>query len=409
MGTKIGRRHALGLAVAAGAMGSRLAQAQPAEVKVALLAPLSGPWARQGLLMKAGAELGIEDANADGGIKSLGGAKMKLVVYDAGSSAETTKNAAQRMVAEQPDLVAGTGAWLSSFTLAATEVTERAELPWLTLSFSDAITNRGFRYVFQTTMTAEKQSVEALSELLNIGKLAGVTVTKFGILCDNSASAVNFIKPYQAGELDKRGIQLVMKEIYTAPLADATSMVQRVRSTKPQLLFMGASNVSDNKLLLDKMNEYGLGHGRVPSFGSGAAVVAPEMLDVVGKDELDGFMSVVANWGGKGQEAITQRFMAKTKEPWFGQDSIQTYFDMLLMKAAIEKAGAADRHKVADALRSMDVTDGPALLLPGRRVKFDDKGRIEDAELVIVQWQAGKPVPVYPTTMATAKAVWPKG
>lgn len=409
MATKIGRRHALGLAVAAGATGSHLAQAQPMEVKVALLAPLSGPWARQGLLMKAGAELGIEDANAAGGIKALGGAKMKLIVYDAGSSGETTKNAAQRMVAEQPGLVAGTGAWLSSFTLAATEVTERAELPWLTLSFSDAITNRGFRYVFQTTMTAEKQSVEALNELLDLGKLAGVTVTKLGILCDNSASAVNFVKPYQGLELDRRGIKLVMNDIYTAPLADATSMVQRVRSTKPQLLFMGASNVSDNKLLLDKMSEYGLGHGRIPSFGSGASVVSSEMLEVVGKDELEGFMSIVGNWGGKGQEAITQRFIEKTKEPWFGQDSIQTYFDMLLMKAAVEKAGAADRRKVADALRAMDMTEGPALLLPGRRVKFDDKGRIEDADLVIVQWQGGKPVPVYPTTMATAKAIWPKG
>ena len=409
MGLKIGRRSAMGLgsAAALGLTVSR-ARAQPAEVKVALLAPMSGPWARQGLLMKAGAELGIEDANALGGIKSLGGAKMRLMVYDAGDSAEKMKNAAQRMVAEQPDLVAGTGAWLSSFTLAATEVTERAELPWLTESYSDAITSRGFRYVFQTAMTAEKQSVAALNELLALGKVAGVTVTRFGILSDNSASAVSFVKPYQTGELEKRGIKLVMNEVYTPPLADATSMVQRVRSTHPQLLFMGGSNVSDNKLLLDKMNEFGLGRGRVPSFGSGGAVVAPEMLDIVGKEELEGFMSVVANWGGKGQEALTQRFIAKTKEPWFGQDSIQTYFDMLMMREAIDRAGAADRHKVADVLRSIDITDGPALLLPGRRVKFDAKGRIEDAEMVIVQWQDGKPVPVFPTAMATAQPIWPK-
>ena len=404
----VGRRRAIGLGTAASAVGWRGARAQPADVKVALLAPMSGPWARQGLLMKAGAELGIEDANADGGIKSMGGAKLRLIVYDAGDSAEKTKNAAQRMVAEQPDLVAGTGAWLSSFTLAATEVTERAELPWLTESFSDAITNRGFRYVFQTAMTAEKQSVTALNELLALGKLAGVIVTRFGILADNSASAVSFVKPFQAAELDKRGIKLVMNEIYTPPLADVTSMVQRVRSSRPQLLFMGGSNVSDNKLLLDKMNEYGLGRGRVPSFGSGGAVVAPEMLNVVGKEDLEGFMSVVANWGGKGQERITERFMAHSKEPWFGQDSIQTYFDMLLMKEVVERAGVADRHKVAEVLRTIDITDGPALLLPGRRVKFDARGRIEDADLVIVQWQDGKPVPVFPAAMATAQAIWPK-
>jgi hypothetical protein len=36
---------------------------------------------------------------------------------------------------------------LSSFTLAITEVIERAQLPWLTLSYSDAITNRGFKFL----------------------------------------------------------------------------------------------------------------------------------------------------------------------------------------------------------------------------------------------------------------------
>jgi branched-chain amino acid transport system substrate-binding protein len=63
---------------------------------------------------------------------------------------------------------------------------------------------------------------------------------------------------------------------------------------------------------------------------------------------------------------------------------------------------------VAEVLRTIDITDGPALLLPGRRVKFDEKGRIVGADLVIVQWQDGKPVPIYPPAMAAAKAVWKK-
>ena len=53
-----------------------------------------------------GAEMGIEHINAQGGIKSLGGAKMKLVVIDCGDTTEKAKNAAQRMVAQEPDLVA---------------------------------------------------------------------------------------------------------------------------------------------------------------------------------------------------------------------------------------------------------------------------------------------------------------
>ena len=121
----IGRRSALALgAVAAGTgiLVPRRARAQAKDVKVAMLVPLSGPWARSGLLVQMGARMAIEEINAAGGIKSLGGAKMTLVEYDAGDSAEKAKNAAQRMVAQEPELAGGFGAWLSTFTLAVTEV-----------------------------------------------------------------------------------------------------------------------------------------------------------------------------------------------------------------------------------------------------------------------------------------------
>ena len=129
-------------------------QAQPKNVKIAVIAPLSGPWARQGTLVKFGAETAVAEINAAGGIKSMGGAKLELVAIDAGDSAEKAKNAAQRLVAQEPEVVGGMGAWLSTFTLAVTEVTERAEIPWLTLSYADSITDRGFKFVYQSSPTA---------------------------------------------------------------------------------------------------------------------------------------------------------------------------------------------------------------------------------------------------------------
>ena len=160
--TKLSRRTSIGLGLAAaGTAGLHRARAQtPAEVKIAMLVPLSGPWARQGILEQMGARLAIEDVNAAGGIKSMGGAKLKLIEYDTQDSAEKAKDAAQRMIAQEPDLAGGFGCWLSTFTLAATEVTERAELPWLTLSYSDLITGRGFKYVFQSSPTADQQAEE---------------------------------------------------------------------------------------------------------------------------------------------------------------------------------------------------------------------------------------------------------
>ena len=130
------KQGALGAATlaTATAMPWRLLRAQGKPVKIAVIAPLSGPWARQGTLIKWGAETAANEINAGGGIKSMGGAKIELVLIDAGDSAEKAKNAAQRLIAQEPDVVGGMGAWLSTFTLAITEVTERAQLPWITLS-----------------------------------------------------------------------------------------------------------------------------------------------------------------------------------------------------------------------------------------------------------------------------------
>jgi branched-chain amino acid transport system substrate-binding protein len=126
------------------------------------------------------------------------------------------------------------------------------------------------------------------------------------------------------------------------------------------------------------------------------------------KDLLEGVMTIVANWSIKGQEKIIAEFKQKTGEPWITQDSLATAGDMWIFKEALEKAGAADRKKVAEAIRAMDTKDGPAKYFPGGRVKFDEKGRRVGADVVIVQWQNGEPVTIYPTDSALGKPIWPK-
>ena len=55
------------------------------------------------------------------------------------------------------------------------------------------------------------------------------------------------------------------------------------------------------------------------------------------------------------------------------QNVISTYGDMWLMKAALEKAGKADRRAVAEGLRTLD--GGPSKHYPGGQLTFDEKGR----------------------------------
>ena len=404
-------KHAV-RALLAGAMAAAAiaASAQTKEVEVGLIAPMSGPYARQGQVMKMAADMAIETINQQGGIKSMGGAKLKLCVFDAGDSVERAKNAAQRMVANSPNLVVATGAYLSSFTLAVTEVTERAELPVVTFSYSDLITSRGFKYVFQTSATGVQQAEGSLPALMDMAeKASGKRPQTIGIVMDNTAASVSFVKPMRDHQFAKLGLKLVVDETFTPPLANATPLIQKVRSARPDILLLLPTVISDAKLLLEKMNEFGLGRGKLPTVSNGAAILDPDLRNNMNIEQLEGVMAVVANWTTSGQTGFVAEVKAKTDEPWPTQHFVTTYGDMLIFKAALEAAGKADRKAVAQALRTMNLGGGAASFFPGTgKLRFEENGRRADASLLIVQWQKGVPITVYPAKDALASPIWPK-
>ena len=398
----------LALGALAGPLGINIARAQGKTVKLAMIAPLSGPWARQGQLLRQGAEMARDEINGAGGIKALGGAKVDVIVADAGDSAEKAKNAAQRLLSDQPDLSGGFGSWLSTFTLAVTEVTERAQLPWLTLSYSDAITNRGFKFIFQTSPTADKQAADTVPTALDLAqKATGKRPKTVGIIQDNTASPVSFGKQLrEGGGLAKAGLKPVVDEIFTPPLSDATPLISKVRSAKPDFLVVLTSAMPDLKLVLEKLDEFNLAKGKLPVVGNGAPFGVPELLKTIGGDLLEGLLFSVANWPIKGQEEFIAEFKKRTGEPWLTQDGLCGYGHIQILAAALESAKSPDKLKVADAIRAMNLTSGPAAKCFPGPIKFDDKGRRVDVPIIFAQWQKSVPVTVYPTDLALAKPYW---
>jgi branched-chain amino acid transport system substrate-binding protein len=403
------RRSVLGGLAGTGlALRAHRASAAPAELVVALLAPLSGPWAQQGHLMLLGAKMAVDDINAQGGVKALDGAKMRLITADAGESTETAVSAAKKLVADNPDLAGGTGAWLSSFTIAVTEVTEAAHLPWLTVSAADVITTRGYKYIFQTTYPGSLQGAAVVPALVKLGDVAGKAPKTVGIITDNTASPMAFAKPMREGGFAKMGLQVVVDMTYTPPLADATPLVERVRRSKPDFLFFVPTALSDDKLFFEKMQEFHLGEGRIPVVSQGSSLTDPELPKAIDPKLLEGVMVIVMDWPGRDHEDLTARFRKQTGQPWMGQDSLVTYGDMWVLKTAAEAAKSTDREQIAQAIRRMDLTGGVASFYAGNRLQFDAAGRRDGAGIMVAQWQNGIPVAVYPTDNAVAKPIWPQ-
>jgi branched-chain amino acid transport system substrate-binding protein len=375
------------------------------DVKIALVAPLSGRWARQGQLKKMGAEMAIEEINSQGGIKALGGAKIVLREADAGDSVEKAVSAAQRVLTREK-ISAGIGSWLSSFTLGVTEVAERLQVPWLTLSYADSITERGFKYTFQTSPVSSQQAEQALDLVVDLAKKNNQPIKKAAVVGDNTAATVFFFKPLREKLLKAKGIELVVDEVWTPPLADATSIVQKLRTAQPDIVFYGATNFPDSIQVLQKVKEFGL---KTHIQGVGAWLVTPEYVTTVGKELLESIQSVVASHPLKGQEELAKKFAQRTGEPFMTQDPLCTYAHVWLIKEAAEQAKSADPKAIRDALAKIDLTTGPAAgaLAPGR-IRFDDRGRRIGAVPLIVQWQKGEPFTVVPTNLATRPIVWTK-
>ena len=155
---------------------------------------------------------------------------------DGVTDGELNRNSA--IEADYPNLVGATGAYLSSFTIAVTEVTERANLPVLTLSYSDLITERDFDNVFQTSATSGAQAEIALPIIMDLAEeQTGTRPSTVAVITDNTAASLSSVERMKEGLFDDVGLELVSEEVFTPPLADATSLIQEIRARRPDLLF----------------------------------------------------------------------------------------------------------------------------------------------------------------------------
>jgi branched-chain amino acid transport system substrate-binding protein len=350
-----------------------------------------------------GADMAIDEINSQGGVKALGGAKVVLREADAGDSVEKAVSAAQRALSREK-ISAGIGAWLSSFTLGVTEVAERLQVPWFTLSYADSITERGFKYTFQSAPVSSLQAEQALELDVDLARRQNQPLRKAALVGDNTAASVFFFKPLREKLLKAKGIEVVVDEIWTPPLPDATAIVQKMRSTQPDIVFYGATNFPDSIQVLQKVKEFGV---KTPIQGVGAWLLTPEYVKAVGKELLEGVMSVTAAHPLKGQDELVDRFKKRTGEPFMTQDPLMGYAHVWIIKEAAERAKSTDPRAIRDAVARLELTSGPAAgaLYPGR-IKYDERGRRSGAAPIIAQWQGGEPFTVVPADVATRKPNW---
>jgi branched-chain amino acid transport system substrate-binding protein len=380
-----------GGAMAAGAFGAYPLRGWAADpVNIGGLYPVTGSMAQIGVGIVAAAKLAVEMVNEGGGIKSLGGAKMNLIISDIQSDTTVTRTETDRLISSNK-LSAIHGCFASAFTLIASEVAERAKMPLLTGSSSDQL-NKGRSYTF-TPFARASQFAKAQ---LQMSKLVGDS-PKVAVIFENTAfgtSTSNGLKELAPGE----GVEIVMFEPYSAGFADAGPLINKVKASGANALF-SVSYLNDLILIVRTVKQVGL---NIAINGGSGGFVIPDFYKNVGK--LAEGLQGVAHWNhdmDANAQKVNVEYKKRTGDFLFeyaGGLVAQTF----MIADALERAGSADPQKVRDALATLDVSSGYAAMAPGGKVKFGPDGKNIYGYPVGVQWQNGDLASVFPKADARA-------
>ncbi len=395
---KIGRRQVLagGAAVLATPFISRLGFAADT-VNVGVVVPLSGANAQFGINSRNGIQLVADEINAAGGIKSMGGATINLVVADSTSNPTQAATVAQRMMS-QDKVVAVLGAFASSLTLAISEVTERRGIPLLTMSFSDKITDRSFKNVFQIVSTGSQIGAATFDYTVALAKEAGQTLERVAIMYEDTAYGTSQSAGLRKAAGDA-GIKVVMDEAYPLGITDVSPLINQLRRSDAQVVFP-VSYLNDSLLIVRTMRQQGI---QIPTVGGAAGYVIPNFREGLG-ELADDVLSITPAAYDQAPD-YTERFR-KTFGYFMVHEAQEHAACMGVLHSALETTGSADPAKVREAIATGKFDQGWATVMSGGVVDFDEKGRNPHASPLMVQWRKGELVTVYPQEFAKGKAVW---
>ncbi len=372
------------------------------DVKVGILLPLSGSVAPIGINNRRGHELAIEEINAAGGIKALGGAKLVMVDGDTQGNPNVGIQETEKLA--RSGVVAIMGAYQSGVTFPTTQIAEKLKVPYIDpVAIADSITEgRNFKYTFKVSPKASWYARDQLAFLKSIGEKSGHPVKSIVLMFEDTL----FGKSSSAGQAkyaDETGIKVLDKIAYPKDTPDLTATISRVKSLNPDALVL-VSYISDAVLITKTMKELGV---NIPIVGTSAGHIDPAYIANLGP--LANYSFTVGEWNPDlkkpGAKEINERFVKKFGIPMNGH-AAETYMSTMVLRDALEKAGSTDRDKVRDALAETEIC-GEKNLLPYDCIKFDASGQSEQGRLGILQVQNGEFVSIWPEEIAPQKAVWP--
>jgi len=374
-----------------------MARPEPRALRIGALHPVTGPFADIGLACRLCAQLAVDAINATGGINSLDGALLELIVGDASAGAAAE---AERLY--NSGACALTGAFHSGHTRAGAAVARRRVLPFLIdTAIADAAllpVMSGERPVvlrnFPTTTTFARRALSYLGEMFSEAQRPLARAT---LVHTTDPLGTTQARRLEAAYAALRPSFELLEFVPISPRArTVANEVAKLRTAAPDVVLL-AVRASVVGPLFTELARARLPTAAVLSLGTPDLVVAAKSAGVVPAVER---VMELAPWPNP-RNPRTQRLVAEFLKRSGGRplDAAGYAHEAVLVVAdALERAASADPAALAEALRRTSF-EHPVMVSAGPIV-FDATGENPNAAPAVLQIFGGKPAVVWPKSAA---------
>ncbi len=380
--------------------------APPKEILIGSIQAVTGVISDIGVSMRRGNQLSVDDINAAGGIKSMGGAKLKLLLADYEAKEEVARSEAERLIKE--GAVCLVGPFLSGPAMTIATLCEQRGIPFvIDVAAADDITQKGFKFTFRTfaiSTNFANNMILYMSQIMkekNITKIRGV-VTNTGDLFGRVQGAT-FLK-YLKNK--KFPIEVLAHIEYPLGIQDLSAEVSKIKSLKPDALFP-ITRPGDAKLMIRELYKQRVELMGILGPGS-PGLYEPEFIrdmKALSENVMDNVPWV--NPQGKMFKEVNAKFSKLYPGKYIDTNTGYAYLAVQVIADVLERARSTKPEDLVMALRKTYFKQD---LMVGGAVTFNTNGDNVNADSALVEVLGGAVKVVLPQKAAEAKYVfpWPK-
>ena len=377
-------------------IGAR-AQGAPA-VKIGVLHPVTGALAYSGNLCRVGAQIAIDEINAAGGIKALGGAKIQTVLGDAQSQPQVGAAEVEKM--NEAGVAAIVGAYASAICLATTQAAAKYNIPSIVdVGVADQIVGRGLKNTFRFGPGYKIITEAAINNLHIMNTVARKPARTVMIIHEESlfgTGTANLL----AAELPGMGYEVKEVVKHANPTRDFNNIVLRMKALNPDIV-IPANYFNEYALLVRTMKQQNVQPKAIYSVLGGAASSFKFVKEF--PDAANGVIDCNHWYNPKDKRALALKKKIEAMGEFFTYEVFLNYQAVYLLADAIERAKSRDRGAIVDALAN---STWDKHFMPYGPTKFVG-GQNQGAQPLMTQVLKNDIKVILPNTYAEAEPVFP--